>query len=97
MTHFSAIVVSALILGLHYWDKETHFLKTNIYILTSTDRANDVNAADACMVQPFLSVMSTSSNSKLHQAMLLPGQLQVLCIRAFIATMLAPTIPTRSV
>ena len=30
-----------------------YFLKTNIYILTSIDGANDVNAADACMAQPF--------------------------------------------
>ena len=34
--------------------------KTNIFILMSIDGAN---AADACMAQPFLSAMSTSSNS----------------------------------
>ena len=54
--------MSARILGLHYWKKVTYFLKTNISILTSIDRANDVNAADACMA-PFLSATSTSSNN----------------------------------
>ena len=47
------VAMSARILNLHYWNKETYFLKTNIYILTSIDGANDVNAADACTVQPF--------------------------------------------
>ena len=42
---------------------ETYFLKANINTLMSIDRANDVNAADACMSQPFLLVMLTSSNS----------------------------------
>ena len=42
------------------WNKETYFLENNIYILTSLDRANDVNA---CTAHPFLSATSTSSNS----------------------------------
>ena len=55
--------MSARILDLHYWNEEMYFLrKINIYILTSIDGANGVNAVYAYMAQPFLLTMSTGSN-----------------------------------